>query len=122
MKKQKLPIEGYLSVWPTQKIVKVKIELADCKFRVTSLERGVDIGGNPIMFSDFDSYTVADPSLVKLYPSYKSAFKGELKKLHSLYAKERRALRIQQERYKWMLRQVEDYKNFEKLQNPFFTL
>ncbi len=69
---------------------------------------------------NFESFPIPDPSFVKLYRTEKEAEKSELAKLHKQYSAERRALRVQQQKYKWALRQIEDYKHFGALQNPIF--
>jgi hypothetical protein len=106
---------GYMAVWPTQKLVKVKIE--PCQHVFPFVVSAVD----PLE-KNFESFPIADLSFVKLYKTEKEAEKGELAKLHKQYSAERRALRVQQQRYKWALRQIEDYKHFGSLQNPIFTM
>jgi hypothetical protein len=103
---------GFMAVWPTRKVVKVRID--HCRNVFPFIVSAVD----PL--ERFEAFPIADPSLVQLYPSLKAALAGELEKLHEEYCKERRRLRTQTRRYKWALRQVEDYKHFEELQNPIF--
>lgn len=122
-KKTTLPLAGYISIWPTRRIVKVSITKllnTDYPIRVTSLERGVSIGGFETSKKSFDYFDIADISLITVYSTYTTAVKTELKNIHEMYAKERRALRHQQLKYKWALRSVEDYKHFDELQIPFF--
>ena len=103
-----------MAVWPTQRLVKVKIEpcLSVFPFVVSAV--------NPL--DRFESFPIPDLSFVKLYKTEKEGEKAELAKLHKQYAAERRALRIQQQKYKWALRQVQDYKHFSALQNPIFSM
>jgi len=111
-------MSGFMSVLPTRRIVHVKIiniNSGEYPFQVVLVE------DDKVVAEDFEFFFVADPSLVKLYPTRESAVHGELERLHEEYSKERRKLRIQQQRYKWALRQVEDYKHFDELQNPIFT-
>lgn len=123
MKLKKTKLDGYISIWPTRRIVKVsitKLSNTDYPIRVTSLERGVSIGGFETSKKSFDYFDIADISLITVYPTYAKAVKTELESIHETYAKERRALRHQQLRYKWTLRSVDDYKHFDELQVPFF--
>ena len=140
MKTQKFPIIGFISVWPTRRIVKVKIEPdKDHKryvnrwsypYKISSLEKGVKIGNafddhfgdNPHEAKTSESFNIADPSLIKLYPSQKSAEKGELEKLHEQYTEEKRVLRIQQERVKQANKQIAEYKAFKQIQTIFLNL
>ncbi len=106
---------GFMSVWPTRRLVKVKIEHCSCVFPF--LVSAVDLNEK-----DFESFPIPHPSFVTLYKTEKEGEKAELAKLQKEYADERRALRVQQQKYKWALRQVEDYKHFGALQNPFFKI
>ena len=102
-----------MAVWPSRKLVKVKIEPCQSvfPFRVSAVDP---------LEKNFESFPIADLSLVTLYKTVRAGEKIELEKLHKQYAAERRALRHQQQKYKWALRQVEDYKHFGELQNPIF--
>ena len=95
----KFPIIGYISVWPSNRIVKVKIEQCVNEvfpFRVVSLEQSVQIG--PL--SEQVWYYVADPSLITLYKSRKEGEKTELEKLHDQHLTEKREMRKQEKRVK----------------------
>ncbi len=104
-----------MAVWPTQKLVKVKIEPCQCVFPF--LVSAVDPNEK-----NFESFPIPHPSFVTLHKTENEGEKAELSKLHKQYSAERRALRVQQQRYKWALRQIEDYKHFGSLQNPIFTM
>ena len=104
-----------MAVWPTQRLVKVKIEPCGTVFPF------MVVAADP-KEKRFESFPIPDPSFVKLYRTEKEGEKGELTKLNKQYAKERRALRVQQQKYKWSLRQVQDYKHFGSLQNPIFSM
>jgi len=106
---------GWMAINPDEQIVKVRVD------RVKNGEYPFVI--SPIIPMDgFTSIHFADLSFMELFPTCQAAEKATLEKLHKRYADERRALRVQQQKYKWALRNVEDYKNFGKLQNPFFTV
>jgi hypothetical protein len=111
--KTKILATGFMAVWPTRKLVKVKIEpcQAVCPFRVSAVDP---------LEKNFESFLVSDISFVTLYKTKKQGEKVVLESLHKQYAAERRALRHQQQKYKWALRQIEDYKHFTELQNPYF--
>lgn len=106
---------GYMAVWPTQKLVKVKVE--PCHTALPFFVSAVDPNEK-----NFESFSIAHLSFISLYKTEKEGEKAELTKLNKQYAKERRALRIQQQKYKWALRQVQDFKHFGKLQNPIFLM
>jgi hypothetical protein len=112
---KKLIMTGYMAVWPTQKLVKVRIEPCQsvCPFRVVAVDPNE---------KKFESFLIPDPSFVELHRTELAGEKCELDKLNRQYSKERRALRVQQQKYKWALRQVQDYKHFGALQNPIFVM
>ena len=113
------PIIGYISTWPHRRIVKVKVEPdehSEYPFRVTSLERGVKIGGSFVLGEGFEAYNVVDPSFVELYPSRKKAEECELNKLHAQYLQEKRELAKQQKRVKMANKRIFEYKKFKEVQ------
>jgi len=137
--KSKYPIIGYIAVWPTQKIVKVKIEpdknhqryvnTWGYPYKVSSIEKGIGIANafDNRMSDDqyeekwMDSFNIADSSLVKLYPTQEAGEKAELEKLHDQYLNEKRALRKRQERVKFANKRIQEYKTFRKIQTPYPT-
>jgi hypothetical protein len=115
----KFPIIGFVSVWPSNRIVKVKVE--PCKnevypFRVTSLEKGVKIGGSAELGEGWDGYNIVDPSLITLYKSREEGEKAELEKLHDQHLIEKKALKKQEERVKSANRRIAEYKMFKQIQ------
>lgn len=104
-----------MAVWPSRKLVKVKI--TPCQTVFPFLVSPVD----PLEKS-LEPFPIADLSLIRLYKTAEQGEKIELNKIHREYSAERRALRVQQQRYKWALRNIEDYKHFGALQNPFFQM
>jgi hypothetical protein len=118
MKTQKFPIIGYIAVWPSNRIVKVKVE--PCKnnplypFVLISLEKGVKLGT-----LQSNRFHIADPSLITLYKSRKEGEKAELEKLHDQYLQEKRELRKQQERVKLANKQIAEYKAFGQIQTVY---
>lgn len=127
--KYPFPIIGYISVWPSHRIVKVKIDRCSWQtcgypFVVTSLKKGVHLekgvefsGLTQMNCEGFEQFYIADPSLVNLYPSRKAAEKCELDKLHDQYLIEKRALAAQQKRVKWANKRIAEYKKFNELQS-----
>lgn len=117
MKQKKTTIiaVGYMAVWPTRKLVKVKIE--PCRYVFPFLVSPVDPNEK-----DLAPFPIADPSLIRLYKTLEQAEKAELELIHKEYSAERRKLRVQQQKYKWALRRIEDYKHFGHLQQPFFEM
>ena len=116
---QKFPIIGYYPVWPSRRIVKVKIEEVKnsaMPFRVTCLD---DTPSN-VEFGKDDFFFIAGLETISLYASRKQGEKDQLEKAHTEYAKLRRELRMAQRKYKWGLKMVAEYKKFKQLQTPFF--
>ncbi len=118
-KKRKLPIIGYISVWPDLKIVKVKIESSSLErnvfpYKVISLEPGVKICQNE------ESYNIADPSLAFIYPTRKKALKSVLEKLHKEHLQSKKDLRIAEKIMKWRNKRIFEFKNFDKIHSLFF--
>ena len=117
---QKFPIIGYYPVWPSRRIVKVKIELVEhgvYPFVVSSLEPTVKITDH----GDGEHFGIASPEVISLYASRKQGEKDQLEKAHTEYAQLRRELRKAQRKYKWGLKMVAEYKKFKELQTPFFV-
>jgi len=108
-------MSGYMAVWPTQRIVKVNIEPCGIVFPF------MVVAADP-KETRFESFPIPDPSFIRVHKTEADAERCELAKLNRQYAKERKALRIQQQKYKWALRQVQDYKHFGSLQNPIFLM
>ena len=111
------------SVALQQKIVKVKIEPcenSEYPFRITSLEKDIKIGGSSDFGEGWDYYNIIDPSFIELYPTQEAGEKAELEKLHKHFAEQRRTLREQQRRYKWSLKQVQEYKSFKRNSDTIF--
>lgn len=117
----KFPIIGYISVWPSNRIVKVKIEQCVNEvfpFRVVSLEQSVQIG--PL--SEQVWYYVADPSLITLYKSRKEGEKTELEKLHDQHLTEKREMRKQEKRVKLANKRIAEYKKFKQIQTVWMNI
>ena len=115
MKTIKPIMTGYMAVWPTQKLVRVKIEPCQCVFPF------VVVAVDP-KEKNFESFPIPHPSFVTLHKTEKEGEKAVIASLNKQYAQERRNLRVQQQKYKWALRQVQDYKHFGALQNPVFSM
>ena len=120
MKKQcKRPTIGYMSVWPSRRIVRVKVERVNDNsgypFVVSSLEPNVDIANGLVLYQDqrkVSGFRIASLELIKLYRSRRQAEKIELELLHKEYAQFRKL--------KWTLRRVQEFKAFKLVQTPFF--
>lgn len=106
---------GYMAVWPTRKLVKVKVE--PCQHVFPFLVSPIDPNEKELA-----PFPIAKLSSIRLYKTLEQGEKIELNKIHKEYSAERRALRVQQQRYKWALRRIEDYKHFGSLQQPFFQM
>lgn len=128
MKKQcKRPTIGYMSVWPSRRIVRVKVERVNDNsgypFVVSSLEPNVDIANGLVLYQDqrkVSGFRIASLELIKLYRSRRQAEKIELELLHKEYAAQRREARTQFRKLKWTLRRVQEFKAFKLVQTPFF--
>ena len=114
----KFPIIGYIAVWPSNRIVKVKVEQCVNEvfpFRVVSFENGVQIG--PLSGQVW--YYTADPSLITLYKSRKEGEKAELEKLHTQHLTEKREMRKQEKRVKLANKRIAEYKRFKQIHTVF---
>jgi hypothetical protein len=108
----KFPITRYIVQSPYRNVVRVKIEkTVGKKYNYPYVVK--DDAGNVL-------FCIPDLFILPNFKSRRSAEKVALETLHQEYVDARRALRKAQNFYKWKLRQVEDYKNFGKLQNPYF--
>ena len=118
---KKFPIVGYIAVWPSNRIVKVKIELCSrcvLPFVVTSLEKGVKPDDTTCQLNSdgLYFYHVAACELVNLYPSRRTAEKAELEKLHDQHLQEKIALSKQAKRVKLANKRIFEYKAFKQSQ------
>ena len=118
-------IIGYIAVWPSNRIVKVKIERCNWRtcgysFIVVSLEKGVKIGTDCYYFPDGIAYFyIADPSLITLYKSREEGEKAELEKLHDQHLTEKREMRKQEKRVKLANKRIAEYKRFKQIHTVF---
>ena len=121
------PVIGYMSVWPSRRIVRVKVERVNDNsgypFTVSSLEPNVDIANGLVLYQDqrkVSGFRIASMDVIKIYRSRRQAEKIELELLHKEYAAQRREARNQARKMKWALRRVEEFKAFKLVQTPFF--
>lgn len=116
----KYPLIGYISHWPSRRIVKVRVDLnkeqgSEYPLVVTSLDKTVNISGTSGLPNGF---RIAALDVIKLYPTQRSAERAVLEQLHKEYAQARRELRQYQKAYKTALKRVEEWKAFKQILVP----
>jgi len=120
MKVKKYPITGYVAIWPTNQVIKVRIDKLGRSqwwpYQIVALEEKFEFG----ISGTNKICSLADPKTsFKIYPSRQKAEKSVLEKLHKQYREARKARREAEQKEKWANRQVFEYKNFGKLMSPF---
>lgn len=111
----KLPLIGFVALWPNNQIVKVKID------------RQTNQKGYPFQMESLDpkirlvQQLMSNLEGITLYKTEQAAEKGELEKLHTEYRQAKRALRNAEKRVKFANRRVFEFKNFGKLVSVYFT-
>ena len=125
------PIFRYMAVWPSRRVVRVKIDRVrdgtkriQYPLKVTSTEPNVSIANGITLYMNAfceDGFYIADLDTVTFYKSRKQGEKTEMENVHKQYAQLRRDLRTAQKKYKWGLKVVAEYKKFKQIQTPFFV-
>lgn len=125
--KRKLPLIGYISHWPSRRIVKVRVSKttdprAEYPLKVISLESNVNIGNGRIMYPSSqlgNGFYIVSLDVITLYKTRRAAEKDTLKTLHDEYAAQRRLVRKDQKNLKFALKRVSEWKAFKQVLTIF---